>query len=257
MTLKVLDLFSGIGGFTVGLDSSGMETIAFCEIEEWPRRVLAELWPRTPIFENIESIGYERLATRGIIPDVICGGFPCQDISNAGRKAGIMGNKSGLWKELLRIIREIRPSYAILENVSALLYRGLDVVLGDLAAIGYDAIWHCIPASSVGAPQQRDRIWITAYPSGRAKHSNEWALQYSQEVEKNLVTHSNSNGFQKTHKIREWLVSTRGRYWYETDAPILGVDDGFSDWSHRIKALGNAVVPQIPEIIGRAIIKHA
>jgi len=252
--VKVLDLFSGIGGFSLGLERAGMETVAFCEIDPFCRSELARNWPGVPVFENIETISYERLAANRIIPDIVCGGFPCQDISNAGKQAGIMGNKSSLWKEIFRIIREIRPSYAIMENVSALLYRGLDVVLGDLAAVGYNAIWHCIPASSVGAPHQRDRIWIVAYPSGKSKHTDQWALQLSKSLAEDLVTHDNSDGCQKTHKIREWNVVTRGQYWYETDAPVLGMDDGFSDWSHRIKALGNAVVPQIPEIIGRAIL---
>src|SRR5208282_3242190 len=96
-------------------------------------------------------------------PSILCGGFPCQDISNAGKRAGIDGERSGLWSEFARLIGELRPRYAIMENVAALLGRGLERVLGDLASIGYDAEWHCIPASAVGAPHRRDRVWIVAY----------------------------------------------------------------------------------------------
>lgn len=163
--LKVLDLFSGIGGFSLGLESTGgFETIAFCEIERYPRAVLAKNWPGVPQYEDIRDLTARRLATDGLRPNVICGGFPCQDISSAGNRAGIGGKRSSLWFEFARLIGELRPRYAIVENVSALLVRGLGDVLGSLAEIGYDAEWHCIPASAVGAPHIRDRIWIIAYP---------------------------------------------------------------------------------------------
>ena len=161
MMLKVLDLFSGIGGFSLGLErTGGFKTVAFCEIEEFPRRVLAKHWPGVPIHRDVRELKAEHV---GAI-DVICGGFPCQDISYAGKGAGLAGERSGLWREYARLIGEIRPAYVIVENVSALLRRGLDIVLGDLAALGYDAEWHCIPAAAVGAPHIRDRIWLVAYP---------------------------------------------------------------------------------------------
>ena len=162
--LKVLDLFSGIGGFSLGLDrTGGFETVAFCEIEDFPRRVIAKHWPDVPCHKDVTELRGEDV---GEI-DVICGGFPCQDISVAGRGAGIDGNRSGLWRQYARLIGELRPRYVIVENVSALLGRGLGRVLGDLAALGYDAEWHCIPASAVGAPHQRDRVWIVAYSNCR------------------------------------------------------------------------------------------
>lgn len=165
MKLRVLDLFSGIGGFSLGLDrTGGFETVAFCEIEEYPRRVLAKHWPDVPIYDDVRGLTHEQLQHDGIAVDVICGGFPCQDISLAGTGAGLAGERSGLWSEFARLIGEVRPRYALVENVAALLGRGLDVVLGDLAALGYDAEWHCIPASYVGARQLRDRVWIVAYP---------------------------------------------------------------------------------------------
>ena len=167
MTYRVLDLFSGIGGFSLGLErTGGFETVAFCEIEEWPRRILAKHWPDVPIYTDVRELTYERLHADRTVPDIITAGFPCQDISVAGKGAGIEGERSGLWSEVARLTGELRPRYVILENVSALLGRGLDKVLGDLAQIGYDAEWHCIPASSVGAPHRRDRFWAVAYPLG-------------------------------------------------------------------------------------------
>lgn len=160
--MKVLDLFSGIGGFSLGLERAGMQTVAFCEIEPFCRKILRKHWPSVPIYEDVTKLTAKQLTTDGISVDVICGGFPCQDISTAGKGAGIEGSRSGLWKEYSRLVGELRPRYVIVENVAALLGRGLDVVLGDLAEIGYDAEWHCIPASAVGAPHRRDRVWIIA-----------------------------------------------------------------------------------------------
>ena len=163
--LNVLDLFSGIGGFSLGLErTGGFRTVAFCEIEQFCREILKKHWPGVPVYEDVATLDAARLAADGISVDVLCGGFPCQDISIAGRGAGLSGERSGLWWEFYRLIQEIRPQYALIENVSALRSRGLDEVLGALAAIGYDAEWHCIPASAVGAPHRRDRVWIVAYP---------------------------------------------------------------------------------------------
>lgn len=158
--LKVLDLFSGIGGFSLGLErTGGFQTVAFCEIEPFRRKILAKHWPGIHILEDVTTTDFPAA-------DVVCGGFPCQDISNAGAGAGLAGSRSGLWRELLRAIRMVRPKHAIVENVAALLSRGVGTVLGDLAAIGYDAEWHCIPAAAVGAEHERDRIWLVAHPDG-------------------------------------------------------------------------------------------
>ena len=171
--LKILDLFSGIGGFSLGLErTGGFKTVAFCEIDQFCRAVLKKHWPHVPQFEDVTKLnGSEIRKTVGTI-DVICGGFPCQDISFAGKGAGLSGARSGLWSEFARLIGEIRPRYVIVENVAALLGRGLSRVLGDLAALGYDAEWHCIPASAVGAPHLRDQLWIVAYPQHSDAHDN-------------------------------------------------------------------------------------
>ena len=164
--MKILDLFSGVGGFSLGLERAGMTTVAFCEIDAKARLVLKKHWPDVPVFEDITTL------TKADIHDeidIIAGGFPCQDISLAGKGAGLAGARSGLWSEFHRLIAEIKPRYAVIENVSALRNRGLDTVLRSLAEIGYDAEWHCIPACAVGAPHRRDRVWIVAYPASKQR----------------------------------------------------------------------------------------
>ena len=161
---KILDLFSGVGGFSLGLErTGGFETVAFCEQDEKAKLVLNKNWPTVPVYGDIKELTFERLQADGLIPTVITGGFPCQDISSAGKGEGIIGERSGLWSEMFRLIRDVRPAWAIIENVSTLRSKGLTLVLQNLCEIGYCAEWHCIPASAVGAPHQRDRIWITAY----------------------------------------------------------------------------------------------
>jgi DNA (cytosine-5)-methyltransferase 1 len=163
--LRVLDLFSGIGGFSLGLErTGGFTTVAFCEIEPFCQRVLAKHWPKVPIYDDVRELTGARLAADGIAVDVICGGFPCQDISFAGKRAGLEGARSGLWSEYGRLIGELRPRFVIVENVPGLLSLGMGTVLGDLAALRYDAVWDCVPAAAVGAPHRRDRVWLVAHP---------------------------------------------------------------------------------------------
>src|SRR6478736_578020 len=170
--VKVLDLFSGIGGFSIGLERAGFETVAFCEIEEFPRSILKRHWPEVPIYEDIRKLTAERLRSDGISVDVICGGFPCQGVSIAGRGAGLDDPRSAMWWEYHRVIREVMPRFTIIENSPKLRDRGLQAILVALDEIGYDAEWHCIPASHVGAPHRRDRIWIIAYRQEDAFRSN-------------------------------------------------------------------------------------
>jgi DNA (cytosine-5)-methyltransferase 1 len=165
MTMRVLDLFSGIGGFSLGLErTGGFTTVAFCEVAEYPRRVLAKHWPGVPIYHDVRELSRAKLAADGLADvDVICGGFPCQDLSFAGKRAGLEGARSGLWGEYARLIGELRPRFCIVENVPGLLSLGMGTVCGDLAALGYDAVWDCVPASAVGAPHRRDRVWLIAH----------------------------------------------------------------------------------------------
>lgn len=166
----VLDLFSGIGGFALGLERAGMRTVAFCETDPFCRRVLAHHWPGVPIHGDIRQFdGAEVIADAGQI-DLVCGGFPCQDVSLAGRRAGLAGANSGLYRELVRTLRVVRPRHGIVENVAALLSDGMGTVLGDLAEGGFDAEWDCVPALAVGAPHERDRVWIVTHADDR--HGN-------------------------------------------------------------------------------------
>ena len=160
--MKHLDLFSGIGGFALAARWVGWETVGFCEIDPYCQRVLRRHWPDVPIHNDIRTLDGNAIGP----VDIITGGFPCQDISWAGPGDGIGGKRSGLWGEYGRIIGEIRPRLVVVENVAALLARGMGVVCGDLARIGYDAEWSTITACSVGAPHMRPRVFIVAYPNG-------------------------------------------------------------------------------------------
>jgi site-specific DNA-cytosine methylase len=162
--LTVLDLFSGIGGFTVGLEQTGgFKTIAFCEIEKKCQRVLNKHWPTVPVYEDIRALPLSELA--GV--DVLTGGFPCQDISiGSNTKKGLDGERSGLWEYYRQCIAELRPRFAIVENVFALRGRGLDRILGELASLGYDAAWSELDSQYFGVPQRRRRIYIVAARDG-------------------------------------------------------------------------------------------
>ena len=239
--MRVLDCFAGIGGFSLGLERAGFETVAFCEIEPYCQKVLAKHWPEVPIYDDIRRITADRLLRDGIRPDVITGGFPCQDLSAAGKQAGIDGERSGLWAELARLLREIRPRYAIFENVPNLLNgdggNWFKRILWDIWQVGYDSEWHCVPASHVGAPHQRDRVWVIAYPQcERPQGQGQYLKSLSAKTDKDWQ----ANGFVDAFQA--------GRLPY-----VCREHDGLSATSHRLKALGNAVVPQVVELIGHAI----
>tara|TARA_R100001086_G_scaffold244692_1_gene174767 strand:- start:980 stop:1735 length:756 start_codon:yes stop_codon:yes gene_type:complete len=243
--IRVLDLFSGIGGFSLGLErTGGFETVAFCEIEEFPRKVLAKHWPGVPIYEDVKKLRGEDVGP----VDVICGGFPCQDVSIAAHvhgRGGIGGKRSGLYGHVLRLADELGKPALILENVRALLGDGFVTVLQDLCTLGYDAEWHCIPACAVGAPQSRDRIWIIAYPSG-------------QRVEGFFAGRGlgeTRQGWPCRPEDLQQVYSDPfdGSRWPQ---PLIrGSDNRPPDWAHRIKAIGNAVVPQVVEMFGLAILE--
>jgi DNA (cytosine-5)-methyltransferase 1 len=246
---RLLDLFSGIGGFSLGLERSGaFRTVAFCEIEPFPRRVLAKHWPEVRCYEDVRSLTAERLAADGIAVDAICGGFPCQDISNAGHQEGLEGRRSGLWSEIARLVSELRPQFLIVENVGALLHRGMGRVLGDLAALGYDSEWHSIPASYLGAAHPRDRVWIVAH-AGRIGR-----LQLDPRFQ-NEYTPFDIQGSVAGRTVEGQLFPTVDELLSPPSSDFLRNDDGLSEGVDRLKGLGNAVVPQIPELIGRAILQ--
>ena len=161
--MKILDTFAGIGGFSYAAEKliGGFETTQFIEIDPFCQKVLKKHWPHVPIHDDIRTF-----TAKPFQYQVICGGFPCQDISVAGLQKGITEEtRSGLFFELMRVIRMVRPQYVVLENVAAILNRGLDIVLRELSEAGYDAEWSVIPASSVGACHKRSRWWLVAYPN--------------------------------------------------------------------------------------------
>ena len=238
--LRVLDLFSGIGGFSLGLErTGGFDTVAFCEIEPFPRKVLAKHWPEVPIYDDVRALTAGRLAADGIAVDVICGGFPCQDISSAGAQAGIGGDtRSGLFREMLRLAAALRPKLIIFENVARLLSgpkenagEWFGEFLGAVAEIGYDAEWFRITAASIGAPHERDRVWIVAYP-------NEAQLERGRISRRVYAQHAD-------------FSDTR---WGQDTSGVERASNGLPNQMDRLGCLGNAVVPQIPELIGRAIL---
>lgn len=279
--MKVLDLFSGIGGFSLGLERAGMKTVAFCEIDPYCRAVLKKHWPEVPCHDDITTREFFEGEA-----DVVCGGFPCQDISALGKRAGIAGARSGLWREMVRAVRVVRPLYVIVENVADLLHRGMGVVCGDLATSWYDLEWDCLPARAVGAPHGRDRIWVVAYPnSGRRRaiaaggNNADWtnarrpqADGMSGEIPEQrdrwkVASTPNPNCDRRLQP--GWCFGEVGRRlddgvassfewrtpWPEKLSQIQGMDDGISDRLDKagIDATGNTLLPQIPEIIGRAI----
>jgi len=228
--LRVLDLFSGIGGFSLGLERAGMETVAFCEIEEYPRKVLKKHWPNVPIYEDVR-----KLNGRKISADVVCGGFPCQPHSFSGSRKASKDSRD-LWPEYHRIIGEGKFKWIIGENVLGLLSseggRYFGRILGDLAGLGYNAEWFNLQAGAVGASHLRPRVWLVAYP-------NETQLK----------------GRSISSRVQEEYTNACYSRWGKDKPGVVRTLNGIPNQMDRVGCLGNAVVPQIPELIGRAIIE--
>lgn len=246
--MNVLDLFSGIGAFSLVLERAGMRTVAFCESDPFKRAVLAKHWPGTAIFDDVRTLTRDRLDALGHAIDGICGGFPCQNVSIAatvhGGDNGLDGDQSGLWFEYLRLIKELRPKFAAIENVDRLAGNGLDRVLRSLAKIRYDAQWDTLPGWLVGAPQARPRIWIVAYPAGQR-------MEGLFESVRAFADGSRRQGG-TPHLLDIARAALVGSDCFPQ--PLLrGMDDRPPHWVDRVHACGDAVIPQIPEAIGRAI----
>jgi DNA (cytosine-5)-methyltransferase 1 len=290
--IKIGSLFSGIGGFELGLERAWTNSETIWQVEKDPfcQSILRKHWPNSIIFDDVCDIGSHNLSA----VDVLCGGFPCQDISIAGQQRGIIKDetRSGLWWEMWRVIGEIRPRVVIMENVSNITSMGgLDVV-GSLAKIGYCVEWGIISASQCGAPHQRKRWFCVGYTVGESNkrwtstHSHGHGIStpntilprreavdvYDQTWD---VTNSNredvqrrgiSSGTQKGHTITS-RPSWGSSFWKESNVPqptICGVDDGISGGldratkrinNKRLRALGNAIVPQCSEWIGQRIVQ--
>ena len=256
MTLRLLDTFSGIGGFSYAAERivGGFETVAFVEREPYCQQILSKHWPSVPIYDDITTFNPEPYSA-----DVVCGGFPCQDISLAGKQAGIKeGTRSGLFYELMRVVCLVRPQYVVLENVSAIVTNGLDTVLAELAEAGFDAEWACIPASAVGACHRRDRWWLIAYPQDML--SNDRTCQQQGQLGRQPlpklgdshwanIAYSSSKGLGRRWESRSTAHRLNPHWRQYVSEPVLcRGDDGLSGRVERLKALGNAVVPQVAAI---------
>ncbi len=303
MSLQVLDLFSGIGGFSLGLERAGLQTIAFCEINPYCRQVLRRHWPTIPIFKDIRKLTADDLPAK---PDLVCGGYPCQPFSVAGKQRGKKDNRY-LWPEMFRLVKECRPAWVLGENVAGHVKLGLDTVLADLEGEGYAVQPFVIPACAIGAPHKRERVWIIAYTDS----GGESAISFDAE-QIGMVGDTEQHGSpaatlaggtaetggdfsQGQAAAREpagaglpgdggtladtTAVRLQGRWTggqpepcspvpaqlsggegqgyctahWQAEPRLDRVADGIPDRVDRIKSLGNAVVPQIPEIFGRII----
>lgn len=262
--LTIGSLFSGIGGLDEGLERSGLGRVVFqCEIDPFCRRVLRKHWPDATIYEDVRSVGHGAARV-----DVLCGGFPCQDVSLAGKRAGLAGARSGLWAEYARVVEELAPKIVVIENVLGLRTSGLPRVLADLAALGFDAEWSCLSAGELGAPHLRRRLFIVATHPDRIDVRGEpgWleracragAAQPNDDGEARAS--ADADGMRKPQpqgrKPHQWGRARDGGWWPPV-SPVRGVDDGIPNRSHgrRLKALGNAVVPQCAELVGTAIVE--
>jgi DNA (cytosine-5)-methyltransferase 1 len=291
-------LFAGIGGIDLGFERCGMECKWQVEIDDYAQKVLAKHWPKVHREKDIRECSARNLEW----VDIIAGGFPCQDISYAGLGAGLDGERSGLFFEAIRLVRELQPRAVVLENVAALLTRGLDRVLGTLAEIGYDAEWHCIPAAYVGAPHIRDRVFVLAYDKGeRCRKARQFRCGKSKER-----TFSSSKAMANSRcKLRESRASERStsnaqaercstanddqrcskdvsntniedaqgqrqepigiesqqrnisrESWWSVEPDVGRVAYGVPARVDRLRGLGNAVVPQVAELVGRMVVER-
>jgi DNA (cytosine-5)-methyltransferase 1 len=229
-------LFSGIGGIELGFEREGFKTKFFVEYDPYCQAVLNKRFPDIEIHADIKEIEWNWLPK----VDILTGGFPCQDISDAGKRKGITGSRSGLWKEYLKAIRILRPKYVVIENVSALRKRGLNVVLADLAEIGYDAEWETICASWVGAPTKRERILIVAYPL--------------RSISTRIFSESTEDKRRIFAEVSKELMET----WHDklSEPALLGVGTRIPCRLDRIRCVGNSVVPQVAQYVAR-LIKNA
>ena len=317
MTLTVGSLFSGIGGLDLGLERAGMEVIWQSEIDPYGCRVLKKHWPEVVNHGNIKEINWRNV----VRPDIICGGYPCQPFSTAGKRNGT-DDPRHLWPWVREAISELRPRYAILENVRGHVSLGLSTVLGEMASIGYDAEWQIVSAASVGAPHRRDRVIIVAYPCEQLKHgqghlNSQSAFRQRQALQE-PVSGSNSLTTRKVFTRDRWLNALmadpnsapreqqqerqvqksnfggcsptmanatqqfsngkldntrdsqqpetlsqfRNSGWphrasnWATEPDVGRVANGVPSRVDRLRGLGNAVVPQVAELIGRMVINY-
>lgn len=260
-------VFAGIGGLDLGLERAGMRCRWQIEIDPFCQRVLAKHWPEVPRHGDVTQVK----ATDLEAVDLVCGGFPCQDLSAAGNREGIRGDRSGLFFDLMRLVRALRPRLVLLENVAALLAagRGMGDVLGALAESGYDAEWDCLPALAVGAPHRRDRVFLVAHADERRRSGPSVPLRSGGSVPVRAREVADPDGARRGAgapapggalvraggllELERFRGSVGRRQW--ASEPAVGrMADGVPARVDRLRALGNAVVPQVAEWIGRRIL---
>ena len=305
--MRHLDLFSGIGGFALGLEATQqIKTVAFCEIDKYCTKVLNKNWPEVPVYNDIKELTHDKLKADGIDNiDIITGGYPCQPFSVAGNKKGVEDPRH-LWPEYFRLIKECRPTWVIGENVAGHIKLGLDAVQEDLESEGYSLRTFSISASSIGAPHQRERVWTVAYSERNGLLATEKRESIEETIRQQPQGENNTFNIEGTGSIpvstsdvedtrrRSWREQFtrnkesvgRGTFekterstnsntttgssegtttmangnenknnWWHTESNVGRVADGVSDRTHRLKSLGNAVVPQIPYYIAKSILE--
>jgi DNA (cytosine-5)-methyltransferase 1 len=271
-------LFAGIGGFDLGFEREGYEVRWQVEIDEYCQKVLAKHWPHVPRYDDVRDCGLHNLEP----VDVITGGFPCQDLSVAGNQEGLDGERSALWWDYHRIISELRPRFAVVENVPNLFNRGIDRVCGSLAEIGYDAEWHVISAADMGAPHLRKRAWLCTWPMAHTScplleeridiggEDKRWSHGQPTRPGQTMADSDNQGsqgrlqGGQNTEWQSELGHSGRsssahrqpGKDFWATEPELGRVAYGVPDRVDRLKGLGNAIVPQIAQQIARTLKPH-
>lgn len=276
--MRIGSLFSGIGGLDLGLEWAGVgETVWQVERNPWAQTILAKHWPNIPRYDDVCTVTAATVAPI----EVLCGGFPCQDLSFAGKGAGLGGARSGLFFELMRIADELGPRWIVLENVSAILSRGLDVVLGRLAQSGYDAWWDCVPASACGAMHRRDRWFLVGYARGhrgdgrtklqsQREKAREWPCVENDGPQlegRGAVVADDAIGDQPCSGAQPLMGRTPDGLPPGLDRYPKGVGASQHSWepsrihveapddTDRLRGLGNAVVPQVGFVIGKALLE--
>lgn len=253
--MRFVSLFSGIGGIDLGLERAGMECVAQVENDPWCNQILEKHWPNTPRWQDIHDLDPKELPDH----DLIAGGFPCQPVSLAGARLA-QDDPRWLWPEFFRIVRVVRPRYVLVENVPGLASAGMGDVLGDLASCGYDTEWQSLPAAFVGAPHLRWRVFIVAHPAkllgyGSAnvyggEHHKSAREPRGSGVRSRTMGHTcqpSADAYASTSRPRS---ATGESGWWSIEPDVGRVADGVPQRVDRLRGLGNAVVPQVAELVG-------
>lgn len=254
--MRSLELFAGIGGIALAEQMAGIEVAGLCEYADYPRAILQNHWPDVPLFKDVTKLDREELTNAGISPDsidIVSGGFPCQPFSIAGKRKGTEDDRD-LWPEMFRIIKQIWPTWVVGENVANFANMELDRTLSDLESAGYQARSFVLPALAVGAPHQRLRTFIVAHADSKRWVRVEKGKQSGRDRKLAPWTNAEEGQTARWHNARHILASG-ARVLASTSRRIPRNDDGISEGVDRLKALGNAVVPQQILPIFKAIVQ--